>query len=215
LLFGSLKAGLLINATHIRDADIVRADAKMNASRLSWAIVFFLVIVLARSPSIALATRCQIGNVSYMVPQQAVPSQRIETATTVNGSCESNGEDYYSIRVDLIDVPSSMIVSSNSTPIGYNATNFTITVENMVTTPANNGTWHILLNVYVIRAGGTSGSYLLDYRTTDNATIQIGGATPVPEYPGAPMLAVALIIVAVTLQRRRTRKASAKCVHGS
>jgi len=184
----------------------------MKPSRLAWAIVFFLVIFLARSPSIAFAARCQIRNVSYMIPPQAAPSQRIETASTVSGSCVSDGEDYYSIRVDLIDVPSSLIVSSNSTPIGYNATNFTITVENMVTTPANNGTWHIVLNVYVIRAGGTSGSYLLDYRTTSNATIQIGGAMPVPEYAGSPIftLATALIILSVTLQRRRKKKALAK-----
>jgi hypothetical protein len=143
-----------------------------------------------------------------MIPKQAAPSQRMETATTVSGSCESNGEDYYSIRVDLIDVPSTLIVSSNSTPIGYNATNFAITVENTVITPANNGTWHILLDVYVIRAGGTSGSFLLDYRTTTNATIQIGGAAPVPEYPGVPIftVATAFMIVAVTLRRRRRKE---------
>jgi len=203
-----LSAATLTNATHIRETDIVGSDTKMNSSRLAWATIFFLVIVLARSSPIAFAARCQIRNVSYMIPLQAAPSQRIETASTVSGSCVSDGEDYYSIRVDLIDVPSSLIVSSNSTPIGYNATNFAVTVENMVTTPANNGTWHIVLNVYVIRAGGTSGSYLLDYRTRSNATIQIGGTTPVPEYSSAPILTVAtaFMIVTVTLQRRRKRR---------
>ena len=171
------------------------------------ALILFLIIVLAPSHSIAFAARCQIRNVSYMIPQQAAPSQRIVTATTVSGSCETNGEDYYSIRVDLIDVPSSLTVSSNSTPIGYNATNFTIRVENMPTTPSNNGTWHIDVNVYVIRAGGTSGSYLLDYQTSSNATIQIGEPTPVPEYPGAQIVPVAmgLFVVAVTLKRRRKK----------
>jgi hypothetical protein len=111
------------------------------------------------------------------------------------------------VRVDLIDVPSSLIVSSNSTPIGYNATNFTVTVENMVTTPSNNGTWHIHVDVYVIRAGGTSGSYLLDYRTSSNATVLIGGPTPVPEYPRAPTLAIAIgfLVLPMALLRRRKK----------
>lgn len=144
---------------------------------------------------------------NYSIPQQAGPGQRIETGTTVSGSCISDGEDYYSVRVDLIDVPSSLIVSSNSTPIGYNATNFTVTVENMVTTPSNNGTWHIDVDVYVIRAGGTSGSYLLDYRTTSDATILVGAVTPIPEFSGPPILIVALSLFAfaTTILRRRRR----------
>jgi len=85
--------------------------------------------------------------------------------------------------------------------------NFTVTVENMVTTPSNNGAWHIDIDVYVIRAGGTSGFYLLDYRTSSNATIMIGALTPVPEFPESPILTIAsgLLTLAVTLQRRRKR----------
>ncbi len=177
----------------------------------SWAgyvaIALFIMIVLVPSRSIALTPRCQVGNISYAIPSQAAPHQRIETATSVKGSCASNGEDYYSIRVDLIDAPSSSIVSSNSTPIGYSATNFSVTVENTVITPSNNGTWHIDVDVYVIRAGGTSGFYLLDYRSTSNATIQIG-LTSVPEYPQTPLftLVIVLAAVAATLRRRRNAK---------
>lgn len=167
--------------------------------------ILVLVIVLAPSQS-ALAARCQVANVAYSIPQQAEPGARIETATTVSGSCVSNGEDYYSVRVDLIDAPSALIVSSNSTPIGYNATNFTVTVENMVTTPSNNGTWHIDIDVYVIRAGGTAGFYLLDYRTSSNATILIGAITPVPEYPQAPILTVAISFLGLIMILRRRRR---------
>jgi len=167
-------------------------------------VVLLLIFVLAPSHS-ALGARCKVGHVAYSIPQQAAPSQRIETATTVSGSCVSDGEDYYSVRVDLIDAPSTLTVSSNSTPIGYDATNFTVTVENMVITPSNNGTWRIDVNVYVIRAGGTSGSYLLDYRTSTNATVLIGGPTLVPEYPAAPSLTIAIgfLVLPVALQRRR------------
>jgi len=153
------------------------------------------------------AARCQVSKVAYSIPQEAAPAQSIQTRTTVAGSCYSDGEDYYSVRVDVIDVPSSAIWSSNSTPIGYNATNFTVTVENTVTTPSNNGSWRINLDVYVIRAGGTSGSYLLDYRTVGNATILVGAVTPIPEFPGAPILSMLTALLILTLfvleQRRR------------
>jgi len=203
-----LSSTMSVSAMHIRAAGILASAAKMNARGIVWAVVLFLVIVLAPLQPIALAARCQIGNVSYSIPQQAAPSQRIETATTVKGSCETNGEDYYSIRVDVIDAPSGLIVSSNSTPIGYNATNFTITVDNLPTTPSNNGTWHILVDVYVIRAGGTSGSYLLDYRTSTNATMQIGEITPIPEFSEPQILSVivSMSAIVVSLQRRRKRR---------
>ena len=173
-----------------------------------WQVCAALVLILltAFAPSnLAMAARCQVSNVAYSIPQEAAPAQSIQTRTTVTGSCYSDGEDYYSVRVDLIDVPSSAIWSSNSTPIGYNATNFTVTVENIVTTPSTNGSWHINLNVYVIRAGGTSGSYLLDYRTVGNATILVGAATPIPEFPGAilSMLTAFLILTLFVLTRRR------------
>ena len=157
-----------------------------------------------------MAARCQVSKVAYSIPQEAAPAQSIQTRTTVTGSCYSDGEDYYSVRVDVIDVPSSAIWSSNSTPIGYNATNFTVTVENTVTTPSNNGSWHINLNVYVIRAGGTSGSYLLDYRTVGNATILVGSVTPIPEFPGAPMLFMLSTLFILTLFVLRHRRSVSK-----
>jgi len=170
------------------------------------AIILAFVIVLA-PPHPVLAARCQIGKVAYSIPQQAAPNERIETATTVGGSCVSDGEDYYLVRVDFIDASSTLTVSSNSTSIGYDATNFTVTVGNMLTTPSNNGTWHVDVNVYVIREGGTSGSYLFDYRTSSNATILVGALTPVPEYPGLPVLAVAVgfLALAITLPHRKRR----------
>jgi len=166
------------------------------------AIVLLVILVVVPSRSMALTPRCQVGNVSYKIPPQAAPAQRIQTATTVYGSCVTTGEDYYSIRVDLVDASSSSILSSNSTPIGYNATNFLVTVENTVTTPSNNGTWHFKVDVYVIRAGGTGGFFLLDYRSTANATIQVG-TIPVPEFPQTAAFTLTVAVLAVALLRRR------------
>ena len=172
----------------------------MNSRRISY-VVFALLVSLTlfiSNPSV-FAARCQISNVSYGYPHQAATSQQILVTSTVTGSCVSNGEDYYLIRVDLVDIPSSSIVSSNSTSIGYQASNFTVTAENIVTTPANNGTWHVGIYLYVIREGGTGGSYLLDYRTVGNATIQIGPPIAVPEFPSGLTIGIVLVLCSTAL----------------
>ena len=149
--------------------------------------------------------RCQISGVSYNYPGEALPSQQIQVQTTVLGSCASNGEDYYAVRVDLIDLQSSYIISSSDTPIGHNATDFNVTAVNPVTTPASNMTWPLQIHVYVIRAGGTNGMYLLDYQTMSNVTIQVG-ATPMPESQFSPMFIVTSLVLAIlVLSRRRSR----------
>jgi hypothetical protein len=171
-------------------------------------VVFVLLVSLTlflSNPSV-FATRCQISNVSYGYPHQAVTSQQILITSTVTGSCVSDGEDYYLVRVDLVDIPSSSIVSSNSTPIGYEATNFTVTAENIVTTPANNGTWYVGIHVYVIREGGTAGSYLLDYRTVSNATIQVGPPTAVPEFPSGLVISIITALCSTALIINRDKR---------
>jgi hypothetical protein len=187
-----------------------RQSAKVHTVH-SWRIAYFVLVLLATimlflSDSNVLAARCQVGNVSYAYPNQAAPSQQIQIATMVTGSCVSDGQDYYSVRVDLVDISSSSIISSSSTPIGYNANNFTVRAENLITTPSNNGTWTVGIDVYVIRAGGTGGSYLLDYRTIGNATIQIGPPAAVPEFPLDSGLAMAAALcLAVTIIRRNEK----------
>jgi len=179
----------------------------MHSRRISY-LVFVLLVSLTlfiSNPSV-FAARCQISNVSYGYPHQAETSQRILVTSTVTGSCVSNGEDYYLIRVDLVDIPSSLIVSSNSTSIGYQASNFTVTAENLVTTPGNNGTWHVAIYVYVIREGGTGGSYLLDYRTVGNASIQIGPPVAVPEFPSELTISIALVLCSTLLTVTRHKR---------
>ncbi len=182
----------------------------MRTWHVSYAVLVLLVTftLFLSNPSV-FAVRCQISNVSYGYPQQAAPSQRILITSTLAGSCVSNGEDYYSVRVDIVDTPSGSIVSSNSTPIGYNATNFTVTTDNMPTTPGNNGTWHVGIDVYVIRAGGTGGSYLLDYKAVGNATIQLGPPAAIPEFPSGLVAGIvtALCSSVLVIDRRRRPRA--------
>jgi len=146
------------------------------------------------------AARCQVSKISYAYTQYAAPAQQIQVNTTVAGSCTSNGDDYYSVRVDLVDKVSKSILSSSNTPIGYNAKNFTVTAKNGATAPSRNATWPLLVYVYVIRAGGTSGIYLFDYTSIGNATVQVG-AVPVPEfyvsseYPAMFLLAISGLIL--------------------
>jgi hypothetical protein len=118
--------------------------------------------------------------------------------TIVTGSCASNGEDYYAVRVDLVDTPTGTIISSSSTPIGRNATDFNVTAVNPALTPSTNMTWPLQMHVYVIRAGGTNGVYLLDYQAVGNATIQVG-ATMVPEFQLTPEIVILVTLLATSL----------------
>ena len=182
----------------------------MHSRRISYVVLVLLVtLTLFLSNSSVLAARCQISNVSYGYPHQAATSQQILITTLVAGSCASTGEDYYSVRVDLIDIPSDSIVSSNSTPIGYYATNFTVTAENIATTPANNGTWYLGIDVYVIRAGGTGGSYLLDYRTVGNASIQVGPPVAVPEFHSGSVIGIIIVFCSTALVMNRHKRVRA------
>jgi hypothetical protein len=167
-----------------------------------------LALFLLLTDSMVSGARCQISGVSYNYPDQALPSQQIQVETTVVGSCASTGEDYYSVRVDLVDMQSSYIISSSSTGIPYNdATHFNVTAVNPVVTPAANMIWPLQIHVYVIRAGGTNGVYLLDYQTVSNATIRVG-ATPIPEFRFSPglMIMTTLGLAILTLYRRTSRE---------
>ena len=148
----------------------------VNLSMILVTAILFVLLINAVA-----AARCQIRSISYAYPHQAATTQQIQVSTIVVGSCISNGADYYEVRVDLVDKLSGSILSSSSTPIGYKANNFTVTAKNSATTPSKNITWPLQVYVYVVRAGGTSGSYLFDYTSIGNATVQVG-ALAVPEF---------------------------------
>jgi hypothetical protein len=154
------------------------------------------------------AARCQVTNVSYDYPHIADTNQQIKVSTTVSGSCATSGEDYYTLRLDLVEMTSNSTTKTitNSTPIGYTPNDFTVTVEDTATTPSVNGTWPIQVHVYVIRAGGTSGAFLLDYQNVTNVTIQVG-TTPVPEFNiGLSLTLVASLIAAMPIISRSNRR---------
>jgi len=188
----------------------IRVELQDGRYFLNFKTVTFSALILGLQlillTSIVSGARCQISGVSYNYPGEAMPSQQIEVQTTVLGSCASNGEDYYAVRVDLVDLQSSYIISSSDTPIGHNATNFNVTAVNPVMTPAANMTWPLQVHVYVIRAGGTNGIYLLDYQTVSNATIQVGAA-PMPESQFSPMFIIVttFVLAILVLNRYRSR----------
>lgn len=147
------------------------------------------------------ASLCQSVNVASSYPHQTFPNQPVQVITTVAGSCTSDGEDYFAVRVDLVDSTTKSILSSNSAPIGYNAVNFSAKVQNTAIAPLRNQTWPIEIDTYMIQAGGLSGKYLLN---ATSVIIQVGEA-PVPEF--APnrsnVLLLVLIGITLTLHRRK------------
>jgi hypothetical protein len=165
-------------------------------------------VLLAISGSNVRAGLCQTIIVYSAYPHQASPGQQIRFITTVAGSCTSDGEDYFAVRVDLADSVSKSIISSNSTPIGYNANNFSVSIENSASAPLINGTWPVDVDTYMLQAGGVSGKYLLNATTV---AIHVGD-TPLPEFQlnQAAILILALSATPLALRQRTPRKKTRK-----
>jgi len=162
------------------------------------AVCGFLLAVLCLaflSSSSVAASLCQTIGASTKYPQSASPNRDVPVVTTVAGSCTSDGEDYFAVRVDLVDRTSNLVLSSNSTPIGYNANNFTVSVRNNALSPTGNESWAINVNTYLVQAGATSGKYLLNSTTI---TIQIGDAA-LPEFQAEPILILAITAMGLVL----------------
>lgn len=129
------------------------------------------ILLLLSSNPLASASLCQLSNLTLTYPHQALSNQQIQVSTTVEGSCVSDGEDYFSVRADLVDELTNSTPSTNSVPVGYNATHFSVTVENVAVTPQENVTWPLEVDVYVFESGGVTGKYLL---AVENLTVQVG-----------------------------------------
>ena len=141
------------------------------------------------------ASLCQSVNVSSSYPNQTFPNHPVQVITTVAGSCTSDGEDYFAVRVDLVDGTTKSILSSNSAPVGYNAVNFSAKVQNTAIAPLRNQTWPIEIDTYLIQAGGVNGKYLLN---ATSAIIQVG-ETPVPEFEPSRSFVLLLVLTGITL----------------
>ena len=160
------------------------------------------ILVLVSAPTTT-ASLCQTVSVSFAYPQQALPNQSVPVTTTVAGSCTSDGEDYFAVRVDLVDATSHLTLASNSTPIGYNANNFSVNVKNTVTSPIQNQTWPVEVDTYLVQAGGTSGKLLLNSTVV---TIRVGSIS-LPEFQISPIvLSLVIAITTLSLARRKNPK---------
>ena len=168
---------------------------------LAWVLMAAMGLMILASPCVT-ASLCQTIRTSTNYPQSASPSQVVSFTTTVAGSCTSDGEDYFGVRVDLIDSTSGMVLSSNSTAIGYNANNFSVNVHNAATSPKYNQSWAINVNTYLIQAGAASGKYLLN----STAIIIQVGANPLPEFQPAPLFIIVLALVGSVLPKRTRPK---------
>jgi len=185
----------------VNQAETMRMKA--CAATCGFLLVIIMCLAFLSPPSVA-ASLCQTVGASTNYPQSALPNRDVPVLTTVAGSCTSDGEDYFAVRVDLVDRASNLVLSSNSTPIGYNANNFTVSVRNNALSPTGNESWAINVNTYMVEAGGTSGKYLLNSTTI---TIQIGEA-PLPEFQAEPILILALVVLGlvVTLVKQPRRR---------
>lgn len=133
-------------------------------------------------------------------------NQRFSVSATVTGSCAAGDEYPYSLRADVIDRNSGKIISANRTSIpAYNLSNFSITLTDSVTAPAEaTAAWNIEIAVIVfvtttIGPQDSVGVLVRDYSTVGYAAIQVGLTQTVPEFTAqnsAVELAFAFVLVA-------------------
>lgn len=157
-----------------------------------WVLLAGIGLTLLPIPY-ASASLCQRVETSTRYPQMALPGKVISVTTAVVGSCTSDGEDYFAVRVDLVDKKSSAILSSNSTPIGYDANNFSVKVHNSAASPRTSQTWAVDVNTYLIEAGAASGGYLLN---STSIAIRIGN-DPLGELQPARLSILVLAVIAL------------------
>lgn len=167
-------------------------------SCLILAVLFAMI-----SSSNVVAQSCKKVTVSSNYPKQAAPQEQVQVTTTIAGSCASGPEDYFSVRVDVTDSVSKALLSSNSNPVGYAVTNFSVNVQNSVTTPTGNLTWLIEIDSYLIIDAQTS------HVNSTTGMIQVG-STPVPEFP-APQPLILLLASAATLTLSRRKSPKKRC----
>jgi len=161
----------------------------------------FIVLII---PAAVSSSLCTLASVTSIYPHEALPNQQIQVNTTIVGSCASDGEDYFSARVDIVDKLANSTISSNSIPIGYYAKNFSVTIQNVAVTPSQNRTWPLEIDVYVTESGGVNGKYSL---TINNATIQVG-TLPLPEFHINPNVMITTILLAAILIIRTQMRSS-------
>ena len=169
---------------------------------LSISLVAGIFMILITTSAVS-SSLCTLVSVTSTYPHEALPNQQIQVSTTIVGSCASDGEDYFSARADLVDKLANSTISSNSIPIGYNAKNFSVTIQNVALTPSLNMTWPLEVDVYVTESGGVNGKYLL---TVNSATVQVG-TLPTPEFHVDPDAVIAAILLtAILVIRTRPSK---------
>lgn len=159
-------------------------------------LILAVLFVMISGSNVA-AQSCKKVTVSSNYPTQAAPQEQVQVTTTIAGQCISGPEDYFSVRVDVADQVSKALLSSESAPIGYSITNFTVNVQNSVTTPKGNLTWVIEIDSYLIIDAQES------HLNSTTGSIQVG-STPVPEFQaGHSLVLLVALTVTLILYRRR------------
>ena len=91
---------------------------------------------------------CNIVSIAPTGPPTVGAGQTLQVTTAVTGSCDQSM--FYAVRVDLVDVHSSQVVSSIVFPYAPISAVFTVTITNRATAPTVLGAWVLQVNAYLI-----------------------------------------------------------------
>ena len=114
-------------------------------------LLLLILTTFASSFASAQSTACQVVQFNPSFPSSVNPGQLVQVNTTLTLSC-GQWRTYYTGRLDLEDRASERILSTAYLNIGQLAV-YTTTITNQGTAPQMNGSWNLVLNLYIFEEG--------------------------------------------------------------
>ena len=102
---------------------------------------------------------------NYDFPPSATHGQQITVKTHISATCVQwpPYATAYSIRVDLTNVATGFVLSTNTYQVGYAQTYIDQVFFNTATAPNSPGTWSLRVDVYIWGGSGQLLIHMTDY----------------------------------------------------
>lgn len=114
-------------------------------------ILTIIAVLMLHLPNAYALPPCLIQHVSLDYPSSAMAGQRINMLTHIQATCLQwpPMSAAYVIRVDLTDLNTSYILSTNTYQLAYNQTVIDTILVNPATTPTSQAPWTLEVDLYI------------------------------------------------------------------
>jgi hypothetical protein len=128
-------------------------------------------LLVASLPNASALPPCLVQSVTYDFPTSITIGEQITVKTHIAATCVQwpPYDTEYSIRVDLTNISTGLILSTTTYPVGYAQTYIDQVFLNTAIAPNSQSTWSLRVDVYI---WGGSGQLLI--HMTDYAKLPVG-----------------------------------------